>query len=77
MYAGDSRGTSSGNPDVVVAGPSQQGDALPEAGQALEVIELANGETIWYVVEKAPTNSCAWQLTTSIINQVHCERAAR
>ena len=47
MYAGDSRGPSLANPDVPVAGSSQQGDALPESGQALEVIELANGETIW------------------------------
>ncbi|KIP07966.1 hypothetical protein PHLGIDRAFT_35191 [Phlebiopsis gigantea 11061_1 CR5-6] len=50
MYAGDSKGTNPANSDVLVAGSSQQGDALPEAGQALEVIELANGETIWSIV---------------------------
>lgn len=43
MYAGDSRGNSSAHPDTQGPGGQQ-----PEAGQALEVVELANGETIWY-----------------------------
>lgn len=35
------------------AAGSQSHDGVPEAGQALEVIEMANGETIWYVVANA------------------------
>ena len=48
MYSGDSRGTNTANADV--AGSSSQADEiLPESGPALEVIEYANGETIWFV----------------------------
>lgn len=33
------------------AGSSQgQREAIPESGPALEVIEMANGETIWCVI---------------------------
>lgn len=45
MYAGDSRVTSN------VPGEGQGDyDGMPpsESGPALEVIEMANGETIWY-----------------------------
>lgn len=43
MYAGDSKGTAPAHPDnLTPSGPQ------PEGGQALEVVELANGETIWY-----------------------------
>ncbi|EKM55914.1 uncharacterized protein PHACADRAFT_209427 [Phanerochaete carnosa HHB-10118-sp] len=49
MYSGDNRATSTTNADV--AGPSSQADeATPESGPALEVIEYANGETIWSIV---------------------------
>ena len=51
MYAGDNRGNNMVNPDIPVAGSSQQNEVLPEPGQALEFIELANGETIWSVFE--------------------------
>ena len=48
MYSGDSRAASSANADA--AGPSSQGDEAPsEGGPALEVIEYADGETIWFV----------------------------
>ncbi|KAI8999011.1 hypothetical protein BD414DRAFT_553218 [Trametes punicea] len=50
MYASDSRGQmlSAESPG---AGSSQaQREAIPEAGPALEVIEMANGETIWSIV---------------------------
>ncbi|TFK88789.1 hypothetical protein K466DRAFT_520221 [Polyporus arcularius HHB13444] len=47
MYSGDNRGPplSADSP-----GGASPHDAVPEAGQALEVIELANGETIWSIV---------------------------
>lgn len=49
MYSGDSRGTNTANADA--AGSSSQADEiLPESGPALEVIEYANGETIWSIV---------------------------
>ncbi|KAI0373308.1 hypothetical protein BV20DRAFT_804940 [Pilatotrama ljubarskyi] len=50
MYAGDGRGQmlSAESPG---AGSSQaQREAIPESGPALEVIEMANGETIWSIV---------------------------
>ena len=42
--------------DTPGAAGSQAHDGLPEAGQALEVIEMANGETIWY--ELSVTDFC-------------------
>ena len=46
MYSGDNRGANAAAPDA--AGPSSQAEEpLPESGPALEVIEYANGETIW------------------------------
>ena len=48
MYAGDSR-----TPSAAIAEGSginaTQGESLGEPGTAVEVIELANGETIWRV----------------------------
>lgn len=41
MYSGDSRVVSMAAPD--------EGQAPQEVHPALEVIELANGETVWYV----------------------------
>ena len=42
MYAGESRAASA-DPNA----PAEQHMASSEPGPALEVIELANGETIW------------------------------
>lgn len=42
MYAGDAKSTAPTQPDTLSPNGPQ-----PEAGQALEVVELANGETIW------------------------------
>lgn len=50
MYAGDSRAVNVSNnvsPNATTEG-SQHG-VDEESGPAVEVIELANGETIWYV----------------------------
>ena len=48
MYAGEGKGQLL---DAPPGGPSAHGhEAGPESGPALEVIELANGETIWYVL---------------------------
>lgn len=48
MYSGDSRAVGTANTDLT--SPSTQADdAVPESGPALEVIEYANGETIWLV----------------------------
>ncbi|GJE98131.1 hypothetical protein PsYK624_143530 [Phanerochaete sordida] len=49
MYSGDNRGPNAASLDA--AGPSSQAEEpLPESGPALEVIEYANGETIWSIV---------------------------
>ncbi|OBZ75877.1 hypothetical protein A0H81_04772 [Grifola frondosa] len=50
MYTGESR--NGGHLDSQGAGSSQQPqiDTIPESGPALEVIEMANGETIWSIV---------------------------
>ena len=49
MYAGDGRGQTL-SAESPGAGSSQaQREVIPEAGPALEVIEMANGETIWCV----------------------------
>ncbi|KAI0695429.1 hypothetical protein C8T65DRAFT_46204 [Cerioporus squamosus] len=47
MYSGDNRGQ---HLSVESPGGASPHDAVPDAGQALEVIELANGETIWSIV---------------------------
>ena len=44
MYSGDSRAVSMAVPD--------EGQVPQEAQPALEVIELASGETVWYVFPK-------------------------
>ncbi|KAI0637385.1 hypothetical protein C8Q77DRAFT_1049585 [Trametes polyzona] len=50
MYAGESKGQML-NAESPGAGSSQaQREAIPESGPALEVIEMANGETIWSIV---------------------------
>jgi len=48
MYAGESRAPS-------VAHQRDEVDGAPplESGPAIEVIELANGETVWYVLGDA------------------------
>jgi hypothetical protein len=43
MYGGDSR-----IPSVIPPDGTGDFDSPSESGPALEVIELANGETIWY-----------------------------
>ena len=50
MYASDSRAVS-GTPVDGAAVPGPQHVAEEESGPAVEVIELANGETIWSVVD--------------------------
>ncbi|KAI0350253.1 hypothetical protein OH77DRAFT_1525055 [Trametes cingulata] len=50
MYAGDSRGQMLSAESPGAGGSQAQREAIPEAGPALEVIELANGETIWSIV---------------------------
>ena len=45
MYSGDSRGMIVAESHGVAG--SQVQDGIPESGPALEVIEMANGETIW------------------------------
>ncbi|RPD59152.1 hypothetical protein L226DRAFT_536163 [Lentinus tigrinus ALCF2SS1-7] len=47
MYSGDNRGQ---HLSAESPGGAPPHDAIPEAGQALEVIEMANGETIWSIV---------------------------
>ncbi|KAI0648259.1 hypothetical protein C8Q79DRAFT_564029 [Trametes meyenii] len=47
MYSGDGRGQTL-SAETPGAGSSRE--AIPEAGPALEVIEMANGETIWSIV---------------------------
>ncbi|KAI0340118.1 hypothetical protein BDW22DRAFT_1360638 [Trametopsis cervina] len=52
MYAGDSRTPSAAFADGhgIGGGPAGQGDTNGETGPAVEVIELASGETIWSIV---------------------------
>lgn len=49
MYAGDGRTQNAGILDAQGGNGPQaaQTGTIPEAGPALEVIEMANGETIW------------------------------
>ena len=50
MYSGDSRMANAAVSDAPAASTSQQGEAMPDSsGPALEVIEYADGETIWFV----------------------------
>ncbi len=48
MYAGDRAQSSAGGEYDAAQLPRHETPVNPEAGTALEVIELANGETIWY-----------------------------
>nr|VWP00497.1 SGE1 protein [Ganoderma boninense] len=48
MYSGDNRGMVVAESPGAAGSHSQEGN--PESGPALEVIELANGETIWSIV---------------------------
>ena len=48
MYAEDSR-----TPSVVHQRDDVEGACPLESGPAIEVIELANGETVWYVLDHA------------------------
>jgi serine/arginine repetitive matrix protein 2 len=45
MYDGEDRA-----PSVAHQRDDVDGASPPEPGPAIEVIELANGETVWYVV---------------------------
>lgn len=47
MYSGENRLPVSVHQEGHNASGSQHTEATPEPGPALEVIELANGETIW------------------------------
>lgn len=52
MYAGETRAGSSANPDVQQQGNgvgAAYNEPMPENAQAVEVVELANGEIIWCV----------------------------
>lgn len=50
MYAGDSRAVNvTSNVSTNVTTEGSQPGVDEESGPAVEVIELANGETIWYV----------------------------
>ena len=73
MYAGDSRppGQGMGDPHVLNATPSST-DLPPssESGPALEVIEMANGETIWFVLADFDLGV---QNSTFVLRQVHRE----
>jgi hypothetical protein len=52
MYAGESKPTSLSNDSnrqsVTQSTQSVQSDNVSESGPVVEVIELANGETIWF-----------------------------
>jgi len=48
MYIGESKHTNGPPDDAVDLGSSHEAESRPE-GAALEVIEMANGETIWYL----------------------------
>ncbi len=48
MYAGESRAGSSTNPDLLGA-QHPFSEPMSESAQAVEVVELANGEIIWCV----------------------------
>lgn len=69
MYAGDVKGTAPIHPDSLSPNGPQ-----PEGGQALEVVELANGETIWYVF----LSEIFWLIRGIHVTspQVYCERVA-
>ncbi|KAI0792868.1 hypothetical protein C8Q75DRAFT_751752 [Abortiporus biennis] len=49
MYTGENRVPGSVNAESS-GSQAAYGDAIPESGPALEVVELANGETIWSIV---------------------------
>lgn len=49
MYTSESRAINGAVPDGAGASGSQR-VGEEESGPAVEVIELANGETIWYVI---------------------------
>lgn len=75
MYTTDSRAINGAGPDGFGAGSSQR-VGEEESGPAVEVIELANGETIWYVIDLADWE-CTVSLTADVIyDQVHCKRIA-
>ena len=51
MYSGEASGMQSPEPNEPPKTPLEDGVPEMEEGQALEVIELANGETIWWVTQ--------------------------
>ncbi|KAJ3512524.1 hypothetical protein NLJ89_g3468 [Agrocybe chaxingu] len=50
MYAGESRGASMVATDHTASDPKGENTATSDPGPALEVIELANGETVWSII---------------------------
>ena len=72
MYTTDSRAINGASTDGFGASSSQRAGE-EESGPAVEVIELANGETIWYVIDLAH-RGCTVSLTANIAHdQVHCQ----
>ena len=71
MYAGDNKG------QLLEPSPSSAGapvhEAIPESGPALEVIEMANGETIWCALGSFFSRGQSFANTCS---QVDRQRAA-
>ena len=58
MYAGDGKPAISVTADVSLPDASGSNPSAPpniEPGTAVEVLELANGETIWYVITPIDT----------------------
>ena len=66
MYAGDSRPLLS--VESPGGGSSHANDAIPESGTALEGIEMANGETIWYVTRLLKLKCVMTSFPRSIVN---------
>ncbi|TFY69912.1 hypothetical protein EVJ58_g143 [Rhodofomes roseus] len=50
MYTGEGKPNGAAYAELQSGSTNQQSDANPEAGPALELIELANGEMIWNIV---------------------------
>jgi hypothetical protein len=74
MYAGDSKPPGQGTGDPHVLNATLSSPDLPptsESGRALEVIEMANGDTIWFVLVDF---DLVIQNLTFALRQVHRER---
>lgn len=70
MYAGDKLGSTQGH-DQFEPPKSPTVESMPdtEGGQALELIEMANGETIWYV--NSPRIKTQSKISRINLSQVH------